>query len=73
MCEEIPKRQKFKCTMKAKVKNWKNCDDIWIFYTEDINFKSDQTTLSSERLKVVACDTNMKKLYERNENRNEDD
>lgn len=72
MCEEIPKRQKYKCTMKAKVKNWKNCDDIWIFYTEDIAFKSDQQTLSSERLKVVACDTNMKKLYDRGDNRHDD-
>jgi hypothetical protein len=72
MCEEIPKRQKYKCTMKAKVKNWKNCDDIWIFYTEDINFKTDQQTLNSERLKVVACDTNMKKLYDRNDNRHDD-
>jgi len=72
MCEEIPRRQKYKCTMKAKVKNWKNCDDIWIFYTEDINFKTDQQTLNSERLKVVACDTNMKKLYDRNDNRHDD-
>jgi len=58
--------------MKAKVKNWKNCDDIWIFYTEDVNFKTDQQTLNSERLKVVACDTNMKKLYDRNDNRSDD-
>lgn len=64
MCEEISKRQKNKCSIKGVVKNYKNCDDIWIFYAEGVNLRSDSDTFTSQKLKVVACDAQMKTLYE---------
>jgi len=63
MCEEISKKQKNKCTIKGIVKNWKNCDDIWIFYAENVFLRTEHENLTSEKLKVVACDTQMKSLY----------
>jgi hypothetical protein len=64
MCEEISKRQKNKCTIKGVVKNYKNCDDIWIFYAENVYLRTESENFSSEKLKVVACDAQMKSLYE---------
>jgi hypothetical protein len=64
MCEEISKRQKNKCTIKGVVKNYKNCDDIWIFYAENVYLRTESENFSSEKLKVVACDAQMKTLYE---------
>ena len=81
MCEEISKRQKNKCTIKGVVKNYKNCADIWIFYAENVFLRSDCESFTSEKLKVVACDAQMKTLYddrrtqkkESNNNNNNDD
>jgi transcription initiation factor TFIIA small subunit len=63
MCEEIPKKQKNKCTIKGTVKNYKNCDDIWIFYAESVYLRTESESFTSEKLKVVACDAQMKSLY----------
>jgi hypothetical protein len=63
MCEEIGKKQKSKCNIKGIVKNYKNCDDIWIFYTENVYLRTESENFSSDKLKVVACDTEMKNLY----------
>lgn len=60
MCEEIPHKQKNKCTIKGVVKNYKNCDDIWIFYAENVYLRTESENFTSEKLKVVACDTQMK-------------
>lgn len=64
MCEEIPKKHKNKCNMKGIVKNWKNCDDIWIFYAENVYIRTESESLTSERLKIVACDTQIRSYYE---------
>jgi transcription initiation factor TFIIA small subunit len=64
MCEEIPKRQKNKCTIKGVVKNYKNCDDIWIFYAENVFLRTESESFTSEKLKVVACDTQIRSYYE---------
>ena len=64
MCNEISKKQKSKCSIKGKVKTWKNCDDIWIFYADNVALRTDSESFHSEKLKVVAVDVNMKKLYE---------
>jgi hypothetical protein len=63
MCEEIGKKQKSKCNIKGMVKNYKNCDDIWIFYAENVYLRTDSENFSSEKLKVVACDSEMKNIY----------
>ena len=70
MCEEISKKQKNKCTIKGTVKNYKNCDDIWIFYAENVYLRTESESFTSEKLKVVACDAQMKTLY--NDKRNQD-
>jgi hypothetical protein len=46
------------------VKNYKNCDDIWIFYAENVHIRTENETFSSEKLQVVACDAQMKSLNE---------
>jgi hypothetical protein len=63
MCEEISKKQKNKSTIKGIVKDWKNCDDIWIFYVKNVFLRTEHENLTSEKLKVVACDSQMKSLY----------
>ena len=54
--------------MKGTCKGWfsnaKSCDDIWIYYSYNTSFKADANDLTSDRLKIVACDSQMKKLYE---------
>lgn len=62
MCEDISKKQKNKCTIKGIVKNYKNCDDIWIFYAEKVYLRSESENFVSESLKVVACDAQMKAM-----------
>ena len=63
MCEEIGKKQKTKCNIKGVVKNYKNCDDIWIFYAENVYLRTESENFTSDKLKVVACDSEMKNLY----------
>ena len=63
MCEEIPKRQKNKCNIKGSVKNYKHCDDIWIFHTSSVYLKTESENFHSEKMKVVACEQNMKNLH----------
>jgi transcription initiation factor TFIIA small subunit len=62
MCEEIGKRNKSKCTIKGVVKNYKNCDDIWIFYAENVYLRTEHENFTSQSLKVVACDSQMKAM-----------
>lgn len=49
------------------MKNYKNCDDIWIFYAENVHIRTENETFSSEKLQVVACDAQMKSM---NDDRN---
>ena len=64
MCDDISKRQKTKCNLKGAVSNYKNCDDIWVFYAENVCLRTDSENFSADRLKVIACDSNMK-IYSR--------
>ena len=64
MCEEIPKKQKNKCNIKGSVKTYKHCDDIWIFTVDNAYLRTDTENFQSERLRVVACDYNMKNMYD---------
>ena len=68
MCEEIPKRQKNKCTIKGSVKTYKHCDDIWIFTVDNVYLRTDSENFQSERLRVVACDYNMKNMFDEGAN-----
>ena len=61
MCEEIGKLSKNKNSIKGKVKSFRNCDDIWIFYCRDISLKFDKTELTIPRLKIIALDETLKK------------
>ena len=60
ICEEISTIKKQKATIKAKVTSFKNCDDIWIFYGKDATVKTDKEQLTSNKLKIITCDKNMK-------------
>ena len=60
ICEELSKIQKSKASIKARVTSFRNCDDIWIFYGKDATIKTDKETLTSNKLKIITCDKNMK-------------
>ena len=62
ICEELSKIQKSKASIKARVTSFRNCDDIWIFYGKNIKIKIDSKSNCDEyeKLKIVACDKNMK-------------
>ena len=61
MCEEIAKVSKTNNNIKGKVKSFRNCDDIWIFYCREIILKFDKTQLTIPKLKIIALDENLKK------------
>ena len=63
MCDEILKISKNKNTIRGKVKSFRNCDDIWIFYCKDINIRLDNNkkTLNIPKLKIIALDEKLKK------------
>ena len=60
ICEEISTIKKQKATIKAKVTSFKNCDDIWIFYSKDAIITNDKKHTQCSKLKIIACDKNMK-------------
>ena len=68
MCNEIGKLPKTKNTIKGKVKSFRNCDDIWIFYCKDISLKIDKMDLTIPKLKIIALDEKLKKKN-KNDNR----
>ena len=61
ICEELQSLNN-KGTIKGIVTSFKNCDDIWIFYGKNIKIKNDNKNSYDEyeKLKIVACDKNMK-------------
>ena len=60
ICDEISKVNKSRATIKATITSFKNCDDIWIFYGKDATVKTDKEKLTSNKLKIITCDKNMK-------------
>ena len=60
ICDEIKNMSKTKNTIKGKVTQFRNCDDIWIFYCKDINMKLDKLNLSVAKLKIIAVDEKLK-------------
>ena len=60
ICDEISKVNKSRGTIKATITSFKNCDDIWIFYGKDATVKTDKEQLTSNKLKIITCDKNMK-------------
>ena len=74
MCDEINKIAKNKNTIKGKVKSFKNCDDIWIFYCTDVNIKIDngKSNLNIPKLKIIALDEKLKKKSKTDDRSNKD-
>ncbi len=64
ICEEISKSKKQKASIKAQVTSFKNCDDIWIFYGKNVSVTIEKTNMTSNKLKIIACDKNMKEQLE---------
>ena len=60
ICDEISKVNKSRATIKATITSFKNCDDIWIFYGKEATVKTDKEQLTSNNLKIITCDKNMK-------------
>ena len=63
MCDEISKISNNKNTIRGKVKSFRNCDDIWIFYCTEFNIKLDNNkfTLNNPKLKIIAFGEKLKK------------
>ena len=66
MCDEISKVPKTKCTIKGSVKSYKHCDDIWIFTVDNVYLRTENENFQSDKLKIVACDNDMKKKFSQN-------
>ena len=60
ICDEISKVNKSRATIKATITSFKNCDDIWIFYSKDATITIDKKHTQCSKLKIIACDKNMK-------------
>ena len=61
MCDEISKISRNKNSIKGKVKSFRNCDDIWIFYCKDIILKLDnKNEISIAKLKIIALDEELR-------------
>ncbi|ORZ25301.1 transcription initiation factor IIA, gamma subunit, helical domain-domain-containing protein [Absidia repens] len=44
-----------RAVIKGHLHTYRFCDDVWTFIIENPNFKFDQNTLSSDKVKIVAC------------------
>ena len=60
MCDEITKVSKNKNTIKGQVTSFRNCDDIWIFYCNNVSLKIDKESLTIPKLKIIAIDEKLK-------------
>jgi transcription initiation factor TFIIA small subunit len=70
MCDELSKfknnrhSSRSTCTIKGNVKSYKHCDDIWIFTVDNVYLRTESENFQTEKLKIVACDNDMKKKYQ---------
>ena len=56
ICQELAINPKGKNTISGKVASFRNCDDIWIFYCNDVSLKIDKETITIPKLKIIALD-----------------
>ena len=67
ICQELANSAKGKNTISGKVASFRNCDDIWIFYCNDVSLKIDKETITIPRLKIIALDEKLKLKNKENE------
>lgn len=44
-----------KCTIKARLSSYRNCDDVWTFVLRNVQLRSDNEVVSTDHMKIVAC------------------
>ena len=60
ICQELATSAKSKNTITGRVSSFRNCDDIWIFYCNDVSLKIDKESLTIPKLKIIAIDEKLK-------------
>ena len=60
ICQELATCTKSKNTITGRVSSFRNCDDIWIFYCNDVSLKIDKESLTIPKLKIIAIDEKLK-------------
>ena len=60
ICQELATCTKSKNTISGRVSSFRNCDDIWIFYCNDVNLRIDKEVISIPKLKIIALDEKLK-------------
>jgi transcription initiation factor TFIIA small subunit len=56
MCQALANDAKTKATIKGSLHHYRNHDDIWTFYLDDVDVKLDNsvTLKSSERMRIIS-------------------
>lgn len=52
-------RVKTKCTFKGDCHNFKYCDDVWNFFLQEAQFRTNTETISVDHVKLVAVDAKL--------------
>jgi len=52
-------RVKTKCTFKGECHNFKYCDDVWHFFLQEAQFRTNTETISVDHVKLVAVDAKL--------------
>ncbi|CAM6032181.1 unnamed protein product [Sphagnum compactum] len=49
-------------TFKGHLHTYRFCDDVWTFVIEDALLKVEEQTINTDRIKIVACNSNRNSL-----------
>ncbi|KAJ7150781.1 transcription initiation factor IIA gamma subunit [Mycena filopes] len=57
LADAIATTVKNKATVKARLKNYNHCEEVWKFTLQNATFKMDngKTTVTAKQIKIVAC------------------
>ena len=68
ICQELSNHTKNKNNIKGTVTQFRNCDDIWIFYCKDvaITIEKEKDAITIDKLKIIALDEKLKQKNKEN-------
>lgn len=55
--ETLAERVKSRLSFKGHLDTYRFCDEVWTFLIKDVSFKLDNETVSSDKIKIVACNS----------------
>ncbi|KAI8583898.1 hypothetical protein K450DRAFT_220489 [Umbelopsis ramanniana AG] len=53
--EALTSKVKSKAVFKGHLDTYRFCDDVWTFVVDSVNAKLETETITTERVKIVAC------------------